>query len=148
MNWVTTFEFMDNYDFQLGECKVAFFLHQLIRLWQLPQIIIIDNFGSPRLPQPQHNKQQVDLTIHRINPTLMDHQVHREFIIITTTIIIVKQSPFSVDSRLQLLQRPLDMIFGPLLPTLQRQLQLLLQSHLRLPIHLPHLIQEEIQPEI
>ena len=85
---------MDNYDFQLGECKVAFFLQQLIRLWLLPQIIIIDNFGNQRLPPLQHNKLQVVLLIHRINQPLMVHQDLQEFIIITIIIIIAKQSPF------------------------------------------------------
>ena len=94
MNWVTTFEFMENYDFQLGVCKVAFFHHQLIRLWQLPQIIIIDNFGNQRLPPLQRNKLQVILLIPRINQPLMVHQDLQEFIIITTITITAKQSPF------------------------------------------------------
>ena len=85
---------MEYNDFQLGECKVAFFLHQLIQLWQLPQIIITGNFGNQQLPPLQLNKLQVVLLIHRINQLLTAHQGLQEFIIITIIIIIAKQSPF------------------------------------------------------
>ena len=94
MNTIITLRFIEFYDFQLGECKVAFFLRQLIPLWQLPQIIIIDNFGNQRLPPLQRNKLQVTLLIPRINQPLMVHQDLQEFIIITTITITAKQSLF------------------------------------------------------